>query len=294
MKKVRHNGRALDKFGVCYAIDAINPHRNATIVYDAEPYDYWRAELYRYICERCPERLAEFENLEPQPQEQPQPQEATEPQTNHTATTNGDRVESFRVYAEQLATRRDTVPTASEQVWRIIDRQTGETLTDTIPWQGCPLASIDYRGAVIALALPIADLVAYLSHALTAIDNALDLSALAVEYRRRRHTLPTSLHHIGGLADLLGEVVPAVAYLSEKSRNLSADLVTDAVTACRRASWHGCAWLAVLCDGRTVVRRDGVADWSSIAEEEGESVCNLYRCYKVGDAFHAYEVQTIY
>ena len=218
--------------------------------------------------------------------------QTTKPQTNHTATTNGDRVESYRVYAVRPPRRKGA--TLCGATWDIYDRQTGETLATSTPWQGGALASIDYRGAVIARALPIADLVAYLSHALTAIDNALDLSALAVEYRRRRRALPSSLHYLGGLADLLGEVVPAVAYLSEKSRNLSADLVTDAVTACRRCSWHGSAWLAVLCDGRAVVRRDGLTDWATIAEEEGESVCTLYRCYKVGDVFHAYEVQTIY
>lgn len=216
-----------------------------------------------------------------------------QPQTNHTATTNGDRVESFRVYAVRPPRRKGATPCGA--TWHIYDRQTGERLATSQPWQALTLATLDYRGACITHSAPeIADLVAYLSHALTAIDNALDLSALAVEYRRRRRALPSSLHYLGGLADLLGEVMPAVAYLSEKSRNLSADLVTDAVTACRRASWHGEAWLAVLCDGRAVCRREPVADWSQLAEEEGETVCNLYRCYKVGDAFHAYEVQTIY
>lgn len=220
--------------------------------------------------------------------------QTTKPQTNNnTATTTADRVESLRVYAVRPPRRDGATPCGA--VWHIVDRQTGETLCTSTPWQGHTLATLDYRGACLYHRAPdIADLVAYLSHAMTAIDNALDLSALAVEYRRRRHTLPTSLHHIGGLADLLGEVVPAVAYLAEKSGDLTADLVTDAVTACRRASWYGTAWLAVLCDGRAVVRRDGVADWSTIAEDEGESVCSLYRCYKVGDVLHVYEVQTIY
>lgn len=219
--------------------------------------------------------------------------QTTKPQTNHTTTTNGDRVESHRVYAVRPPRHEGATPCGA--TWHVYDRQTGERLATSQPWQGGTLVMLDYRGACITHSAPeIADLVAYLSHALTAIDNALDLSALAVEYRRRRGTLPTSLHYIGGLADLLGEVVSAVACLSEKSNDLTADRVTDAVTACRRASWYGEAWLAVLCDGRAVCRREPVADWSSIAEEEGESVCNLYRCYKVGDAFHAYEVQTVY
>lgn len=219
--------------------------------------------------------------------------QTTKPQTSHTATANGDRVESFRVYAVRPPRHKGATPCGA--TWHIYDRQTGERLATSTPWQGRTLVTLDYRGACIThSAHEVCDLVAYLSHALTAIDNALDLSALAVEYRRRRRALPSSLHYLGGLADLLGEVVPAVAYLSEKSRNLSADLVIDAVTACRRCAWRGSAWLAVLCDGRAVVRRDGVADWSAIAEEEGETVCNLYRCYEVGGAFHAYEVQTIY
>lgn len=219
--------------------------------------------------------------------------QTTKPQTNHTATRNGDRVNSYRVFATRSELLGTATPNGS--VWHLFDSYTAELLATSTPWQGRTLATLDYRGACITHSAPdVADLVAYLSHALTAIDNALDLSALAVEYRRRRRALPSSLHYLGDLSALLGEVVPAVAYLSEKSGDLTADRVTDAVTACRRASWYGEAWLAVLCDGRAVCRREPVADWSEIAEEEGESVCNLYRCYKVGGVLHAYEVQNIY
>lgn len=63
MKKVRHNGKVMDKFSVCAEIDRIYVWRNAVICMDVEGYDYWRHELYRYVCERCPERLKEFTNL---------------------------------------------------------------------------------------------------------------------------------------------------------------------------------------------------------------------------------------
>lgn len=63
MKKVRHNGKVMDKFSVCAEIDRIYVWRNAVICMDIENYDYWRNELYRYICEYCPQRLKEFTNL---------------------------------------------------------------------------------------------------------------------------------------------------------------------------------------------------------------------------------------
>ena len=63
MKKVRHNGKVMDKFSVCAEIDRIYVWRNAVICMDVESYDYWRHELYRYVCEYCPNRLKEFTNL---------------------------------------------------------------------------------------------------------------------------------------------------------------------------------------------------------------------------------------
>lgn len=63
MKKVRMNGKAMDKFSVCAEIDRINVWRNAVICMDVENYDYWRHELYKNVCNRCPERLKEFQFL---------------------------------------------------------------------------------------------------------------------------------------------------------------------------------------------------------------------------------------
>lgn len=62
MKKVRHNGKVMDKYSVCAEIDRIH-YSYAVVTMECDNYEYWRGRLLTAVEKYCPERMNEFTNL---------------------------------------------------------------------------------------------------------------------------------------------------------------------------------------------------------------------------------------
>ena len=62
MKKVRHNGKVMNKFDICWEIDRIK-YSWAVVYMECDNYNYWKGRLLTAIEKYCPERLGEFTNL---------------------------------------------------------------------------------------------------------------------------------------------------------------------------------------------------------------------------------------
>ena len=62
MKKVRHNGKVMDKFSICAEIDRIK-YSYAVVTMECDNYNYWRGRLHTIVTKYCPERLKEITNL---------------------------------------------------------------------------------------------------------------------------------------------------------------------------------------------------------------------------------------
>ena len=62
MKKVKHNGKVMDKYSICAEIDRIK-YSYAVVTMECDNYNYWRGRLHTIIMKYCPERIGEFTNL---------------------------------------------------------------------------------------------------------------------------------------------------------------------------------------------------------------------------------------